>query len=121
MTLSSSSLGPGAPRVAKELGLTEEQRESYGDCGYVKYEPYPEAARPALGRYWTQEQLDKVDKGCGTLTRMPAACAATYAAQPGYYGSTFCCGCGAYFRVGAAGEFVWDLQSMQRVGTRGGA
>lgn len=56
--------------------------------------------------------------GCGQLTRMPKACAETYAAQPSYYGSTFCCGCKAYFPVGANGDFVWDRESMQRVGTR---
>lgn len=89
------------------------------DPEWVKYEAYPEGSgERGLGRYWTQSDLDKADKGCGQLTRMPASCAATYAAQPGYYGSTFCCGCGAYFKVGVAGEFVWDMASMQRVGTR---
>jgi hypothetical protein len=34
------------------------------------------------------------------------------------YGSTFCATCRDYFRVGRDGEFVWDRQSMQRVGTR---
>ncbi len=60
-----------------------------------------------------------IHEKCGVLTRMPAACAETYAAQPEYYGSTFCCGCGGYFPVGAGGEFVWD-KSDQKVGTRQG-
>jgi hypothetical protein len=60
-----------------------------------------------------------IHEKCGTLTRMPVACAETYAAQPEYYGSTFCCGCGSYFPVGASGEFVWDGTS-QKVGTRRG-
>jgi hypothetical protein len=47
---------------------------------------------------------------------MPHACAETYARQPGYYGSTFCCGCGIYLKVGADGEFVWSGTS-ERVGT----
>lgn len=55
---------------------------------------------------------------CGTITRMPVACAETYAAQPEYYGSTFCSHCGGYFSVGAGGEFVWDDGSSQKVGTR---
>src|ERR1700693_1093889 len=42
---------------------------------------------------------------CGGDTRMPSACAATYAADPHYYGSTFCCHCGGYFPVWEAGEF----------------
>ena len=55
-------------------------------------------------------------KGCGTVTRMPRACAETYARQPGYYGATFCCGCGTYLPVGADGEFVWE-GTTERVGT----
>ena len=58
-----------------------------------------------------------IHEKCGVLTRMPAACAETYAVQPEYYGSTFCCGCGGYFPVGERGEFVWDASS-QKVGTR---
>lgn len=54
---------------------------------------------------------------CGTKTTMPAACAETYAVQPEYYGSTFCCGCRDYFPVGADGEFVWP-GTDQKVGTR---
>lgn len=59
-----------------------------------------------------------VHEACGGVTRMPAACAETYAAQPGYYGSTFCCHCRDYFPVGADGQFVWDLLDRQKVGTR---
>lgn len=58
-----------------------------------------------------------VHQKCGVVTRMPRACAETYAAQPEYYGRTFCCGCGDYFPVGEDGEFVWD-GSDQKVGTR---
>lgn len=59
-----------------------------------------------------------VHEKCGTVTRMPRACAETYAVEPEYYGSTFCCTCGGYFPVGPNGEFVWDEQSRQKVGTR---
>jgi hypothetical protein len=58
-----------------------------------------------------------IHEKCGGLTRMPAACAETYAVQPSYYGSTFCCHCGGYFPVGENGEFVWDTVSNQKVGT----
>lgn len=53
---------------------------------------------------------------CGTDTRMPMACAETYAADPSYYGSTFCCTCGGYFPVGETGEFVWQ-GTRDKVGT----
>jgi hypothetical protein len=97
--------------------LTAEEQERYGDYGYVKFEIYPLGFKgSSTGRFWTQEQLDKIGKGCGTLTTMPRACAETYAREPGYYGSTFCCGCQQYLPVGAAGEFVWDA-SDERVGT----
>lgn len=58
-----------------------------------------------------------IHEKCGTITRMPVACAETYAAQPEYYGSTFCSQCRAYFPVGANGEFIWD-NGGQKVGTR---
>lgn len=97
--------------------LTAEERESFGD-EYVKYEPYPPGHHgSALGHLWSQEALDKVGKGCGVATRMPLACAETYAREPGYYGSTFCCGCGDYFKVGREGEFVWSDAPTERVGT----
>lgn len=98
------------------LDLTDEQKEHYTQFGYVKFEAYPESEHPTTGRYWTQADLDKIGKGCGVVTRMPQACAETYARQPGYYGSTFCCGCGKYLPVGASGEFVWD-GTNERVGT----
>lgn len=44
---------------------------------------------------------------CGTVTTMPIPIAETYARQPSFYTSTFCCGCRSYFPVGRLGEFVW--------------
>lgn len=108
----------GPPGPAHPLrDLTAEEQDRYGDCGYVKFETYPEGYRgSARGRFWSQTELDNVGKGCGVVTSMPQACAETYAAQPGYYGQTFCCGCGAYRRVGERGEFVWD-GTDERVGS----
>lgn len=108
---------PGPKFPLRDL-TAEEQRFNEGhDEVYVKFEPYPEGYRgSSRGRFWTQAELDKVGKGCGTLTRMPMACAETYARQPGYYGSTFCCGCGTYLPVGERGEFVWP-DTEERVGT----
>jgi hypothetical protein len=93
--------------------LTSEQAERTAGEGYVAFEPYPESEHPALGRFWTEAQLSS---GCGTVTSMPEACAETYARDPSFYGSTFCCGCGKYLPVGARGEFVW-LDDGTRVGT----
>jgi len=90
--------------------LTEEEKERYGRYGYVKFEAYP------TGRFWTQAQLDAIGKGCGTVTTMGQALAETYARQPGFYGSTYCCGCRMHRPVGEAGEFVWDGTDI-RVGT----
>lgn len=52
---------------------------------------------------------------CGTSTKMAVAIAETYAANPAYYGSTYCANCGAHRPVGPGGEFVWDDGS--KVGT----
>ena len=54
---------------------------------------------------------------CGGVTRMGHLIAATYAADPSFYGSTFCATCNNYYPVGANGEFVWD-GTNQKVGTR---
>lgn len=110
-----SYLHVGIPGPTHPLrDLTKEEQKRYFDYGYVKYEAYPEGST-VVGRFWTQAQLDKIDKGCGSKTTMGVAIAETYARNPGFYGGTFCCGCGDHFLVGAAGEFVWEDGS--RVGT----
>ncbi|WP_269582010.1 hypothetical protein [Roseibium sp. Sym1] len=53
---------------------------------------------------------------CGTVTNMPLKIAETYAREPSYYGSTFCCGCRDYFPVGENGEFIW-VGTTEKVGT----
>lgn len=53
---------------------------------------------------------------CGVVTIMGLALAETYARDFRFYSGTFCCGCGAHFPVGEAGEFVWD-GTDERVGT----
>jgi len=96
--------------------LTADEAQRYAACGYVGHEDYPPERSPLVGRFWTQAMLDKVGKGCGTVTSMPPAIAETYARKPDFYGGTFCCGCGTHLPVGADGEFVWDGTS-DRVGT----
>lgn len=115
--LSYRHVGRPGPKFALR-DLTPEERERYGDSEYVKFEPYPEGYRgSSTGRFWTQADLDKIGKGCGTVTSMPRQIAETYAAEPHYYGSTFCCGCCTYLPVGESGEFVWNDSSGERVGT----
>lgn len=112
----------GLPRPRNPLrDLTPDEVERFARYGYVKYEEYKyvdaEGRAPsALGRYWTQPDLDRVEKGCGTVTTMGQALAETYARDPQFYGGTFCCGCGKHFPVGEIGEFVW-AGTKERVGT----
>lgn len=102
-------VGPPGPRYE----LQDLTQQAHNDEGYVKYEPYPESERPALGRYWTQEQLDQVDQGCGTETRMGLPLCETYARNPKFYGATYCVGCQRHLPVNA---FVW-VEDGQRVGS----
>lgn len=102
--------------------LTAEEHAQYDrhpQYGYVKFEPYPQPnpnGSSVTGRFWTQAQIDKIGKGCGTLTTMSRSIAETYARDPSFYGGTFCCGCGTHLPVGEFGEFVWD-GTNERVGT----
>jgi hypothetical protein len=97
--------------------LTEAEKARWGDgTGYVKFEAYPASEAPRTGRFWTQEELDKVGKGCFTVTTMGTVLAETYARDPKFYGATFCCGCRTHLPVGPGGEFVW-AGTEERVGT----
>lgn len=85
--------------------LTADEITEYSKFGYVKFQAYPEDRLPVTGKYWTQPQLDKIDNGCGTFTRMGNALAETYARDPKFYGGTYCVGCGTHYPVA---EFVWE-------------
>lgn len=85
--------------------LTEEETKQYAKYGYVKFEEYPEGESSVLGTYWTQDRLDRIGKGCGTVTTMAQSIAETYARDPKFYGGTFCVGCGKHLPVE---EFVWE-------------
>lgn len=82
--------------------LTADEAERHKGCNYVAFEDYPPERSPLVGRYWTQEQLD--NRGCGTETIMGNELAETYARDPNFYGSTFCCKCRKHFPVS---EFIW--------------
>lgn len=83
--------------------LTPEEQQRYAAYRYVKFEAYPESRSPVVGRYWTEDDL-QAQQRCGTVTTMGRELSETYARDPGYYGSTFCCACGKHFPVA---EFVW--------------
>lgn len=104
-------VGPAGPKNLRDL--TPEEQEQYAKWNYVKFEAYDNPDSAVVGRYWTQAHLDRVGSGCGTVTTMGLALCETYAKDPTYYGSTFCCGCGSHFPVS---EFRW-VEDNQVVGT----
>lgn len=53
---------------------------------------------------------------CGAVTMMDAALAETYAANPSFYGATYCVACQMHRPVGEHGEFIWD-GTDDKVGT----
>lgn len=106
-------VGIPAPRYPLR-DLTAEETVRYQKYGYVKFETYP-GDGGVTGRYWTQEHLDKILKGCGGITTMGRSLAETYARDPSYYGGTFCSTCRTHLPVGEHGEFVW--LDGERVGT----
>lgn len=97
--------------------LTDEEKTSYADEKYIRYEAYPESERPACGRFWTKEALES---GCGAVTTMGLAIAETFARDLNYYSHTMCCNCGKHLPVGEHGEFIWldaGRETTERVGT----
>jgi hypothetical protein len=91
--------------------------------------PQPIGASGQHGDYWVLSQEDR-KKGfvrpvrtsykhlkCGSVTSMGNAIAETYAANPKYYGATFCATCGVHSPVGENGDFIWIDGSEEKVGT----
>lgn len=117
--LSYRHVGSAGPRWPLR-DLTSEEHERYDRSGYAKYEACPAGDHPTTGRFWTQADLDKAGKGCGTVTTMNLAIAKTCARDPDFYGATYCCGCRLHLPVGAAGEFTWIDQHGQDTGERVG-
>ncbi len=103
-------LGHGAddkpgPQNEVYLVLSETERAK----GFVR-----PLRRAYVHRYWLDGRdeplptvLTSLDGlgGCGTLTTMGLALCETYARSPGFYGSTYCCGCRMHRPVS---EFRWD-------------
>ena len=93
--------------------------------------PAPDPAVDARGMhksYWVLSEAERakgfvrpvrrsyVHARCGTVTTMGRALAETYAANPSFYGATYCCSCCGHYPVGEHGEFTWD-GSDEKVGT----
>lgn len=86
--------GGPVPQAEAYLVLTEEERRR----GFV---------RPVRLSYWHET--------CGAVTTMALPIAETYAANPHYYGATYCATCRQHRPVGSAGEFYWcDLDDTGR-------
>ncbi len=100
----------GPQNALRELTASEHDR--FDRFGYVRYEEYPEGSS-ALGRFWTQQDLDKIGAGCGSVSTMGLALCETYARQPHFYGATYCVSCSMHLPVD---EFVWD-EDGERVGS----
>lgn len=79
----------------------------------------PGAIDPKTGMhsdYWVLSEAERakgfvrpvrrsyIHNKCGTKTTMGIALCETYARDPTFYGSTFCCGCHAHYPVA---EFKW--------------
>lgn len=101
---------PGSVYPLRDLSPGERLRYNADENGWVKIECEPDGE---VYRVWDQARLDAVGKGCGTVTTMGLALAETYAREPRFYGSTYCCGCSRHLRVE---EFVWD-GTQERVGS----
>lgn len=91
--------------------LTEEEMKEHPEKKYVAV--MTQLTNPdgsfLGGAYVTQEELDAYQfgrriGGCGGLTTMGDALAETYARDPNFYGSTYCCYCHKHLPVS---EFVW--------------
>ncbi len=100
--LSYKHVGPQGPKYALR-DLTDEEKKLW-DNEFAKFEVYPESKSPAVGRFWTQAELDSIGKGCGSVTTMAQVIAETYARSPNLYGSTYCVVCQMHLPVA---EFVW--------------
>ncbi len=107
-------MGPTGNKYPLEP-LSPEDEARYAGEGYVGFERYPESESPLVGMFWTQAQLDAAKRpACRTETTMAQSIAETYAAQPTFYGSTFCMSCREHFPVN---EFVWVSDPEERVGS----
>lgn len=113
-------VGPPGPTFPIRK-LTKEEQKYYNESEDSWFEAYPDNhPSESTGKFWSQEELDKVGTGCQKITTMGRAIAETYSRDPYFYSGTFCLHCKKHFPVGEYGEFVWyemDGSIGPRVGT----
>lgn len=97
-------VGPPAPEGLRDL-TDEERARNDPAWGYVKFEEYGPERSPLVGKYWTQPELDRIERRCNAVTTMGRSLCETYARDPHFYSGTFCCACGAHFPLN---EFQWE-------------
>lgn len=97
---------PPLPEGVRDLTEEEKARWNHGNRDpFVKYLEYPPGSA-STGKFFTRSQVERAGmKKCGSLTTMALSIAETYAREPGFYGGTFCCGCGEHFPLN---EFTWE-------------
>lgn len=69
-----------------------------------QYERHPGLPNAKAAKKVKPVRLEYKHTKCGVVTRMPQHCAETYAVNPSFYSSTFCCDCNSYHPVS---EFTW--------------
>lgn len=99
-------VGPPQPVGLRDLTAEEIKRnDPKGGLGYVKYEEYGPEKSPLVGKFWTQDELDRMQRRCNVVTTMGQALAETYARNPSFYGGTFCAACRKHYPLV---EFTWE-------------
>lgn len=108
------------------MGLTSDRNDPALTHG-VDEAPIPQAEKYLV---LSDEELAKgfvrpvrtkyIHQVCGAVTTMGQKLAETYAANPGFYGATYCVSCQMHRPVGEGGEFMWierDGRMSEKVGT----
>lgn len=101
---------PNDPRIGR--GPPDEKPVEQNEAYLVLSE---EERKKGFVRPVRQSYIHNVPE-CRAKTTMGMALAETYARDPNFYGSTYCCGCRMHRPVGLHGEFVWAGTNI-RVGT----
>jgi hypothetical protein len=94
---------------SKMRPLTKNEHKQYDKYNYIGFIPNENSNSAVIGRFIKMSDLIP---GCGAKTTMSLKIAETYARNPKFYGSTYCCGCQRHLPVE---EFIWEDTNI-RVG-----
>lgn len=92
-----TTLTDGSPVTADHRDINPITKQQKGYVVLSEEERMKGFVRPVRNTY--------LHKACGSTTHMGQALSETYARDPKFYGSTFCCKCMGHYPVA---EFVWD-------------